>query len=359
MIWINEERATDLIPGAPAALREWLEDDVVRVYIDWLEAVNHFEDELDYLGNLPEDGEAPGTWLRFEPEGLNILGEDHDYVIAETVVTHVLASKSFVFEGFVTEDLTPGSHLHALYYGDMLGENALDGLGHYLGETIDGVGGLGVDSMFARIGFDMAFIDPYLRGQKHMDGLRAGNYRGQPLLDGLRLAWAFAEDIAGRNPKAMTTAQTALAVIVAAGRKAELGPFVTSLRQGGHLGDSLTGASQGLMAQLRSLVGGVIKVLLEHVATATGITAADRTALGRMKQGTAADQQALFMEWRNMHIARNIADAAARGVRYAGIGEEHLKYLVTNNLLPAGSHPYSITAEGLADAVALTVKRKG
>ncbi|HEY1177219.1 MAG TPA: hypothetical protein VGF17_13770 [Phytomonospora sp.] len=361
MIWIKERRvmsAAELVPGAPAELAQWIDDDTVRVYDDWLEAVNHFDGDTDHVGNLPDDGPAPGTWLRFDTEGLNILGEDHEYLIAETVVTQVVGSRSFVFEGFVTDVLAPGSHLHDLYYGDMIGEEALDGLGEYLGEKVEDVTRFGVDSMYARIGFDLAFIEPYLKGEAPMAGLRAGSYRGQPLLDGLRLAWAFAKDIASKDPMTMTAGETGVAglVVTDASATAELDTFITGLEQGTHLGDSLAGAGKPLMPGLRKLTENVVYVLLERVATAPVISEDDKTALLAMKRLTSADQRALFMEWRNRHMAGNVAAAAGRGVRYAGIGADHLAYLVRRNLLPVGSHAYDITQAGLADSVAITAK---
>jgi len=354
MIWIGKER----IDSAPDFLMEWVTDDTVRQYEHQDEAVAHFKGAVDHLGNLPEDGPAEGTWLRFHPTGLNILGENHEYLIAETVVTQAVGAKSFVFEGFVTEELIPGSHLHRLYYGDMLGDEVLGGLGDCLGERVESVARFGVDSMYARIGFDMAFIGPYLRGDRPMTGLGTGNYRGSPMLDGVRLAWAFAKDIADKDPQGMTTGESGVAGVVKmdAADKAELDTFVKGLRQGEYLGDSLTDAGDSLMRGLRKLTESVISALLERIVIAPVITTADQAALGSMNKHTSADQEVLFMEWRNLHIARNIAAAAERGVRYAGIGADHLKYLVQNNLIPDGSHWYDITKRGLADAVALTAR---
>ena len=81
--------------------------------------------------------------------------------------------------------------------------------------------------------------------------------------------------------------------------------------------------------------------------------APERQALGGMPKGSSADQMAAFGKWRNFHFSHAVRDAAAKGVRYAGMGLEHLKYLRAEGL-PPKSADYDMVAKNLIDFETLT-----
>jgi hypothetical protein len=72
-----------------------------------------------------------------------------------------------------------------------------------------------------------------------------------------------------------------------------------------------------------------------------------------MPQATTAEKFAAFGKWRNLHFSHAVRDAVAKGVRYAGMGREHLKYLIAEGL-PAKSRGYDMVAKDLTDFETLT-----
>jgi hypothetical protein len=56
---------------------------------------------------------------------------------------------------------------------------------------------------------------------------------------------------------------------------------------------------------------------------------------------TTHDQKVkMFMDWRNFEIEASVKDAAARGVRYAGMGWAHMTYLEKSP--PAHTHIFDM-----------------
>lgn len=117
MLWvdnhkINKPYLLDL-PINAAALVSFVEDDVVRAFLGWEEALAFAAATTDHIGNLPGPAEL-GTWVRFHPTGLNIVGEDHSYLPLEQTVRAV-RSRSFIYEQFATETLPADSEFKKAY----------------------------------------------------------------------------------------------------------------------------------------------------------------------------------------------------------------------------------------------------
>jgi hypothetical protein len=74
--------------------------------------------------------------------------------------------------------------------------------------------------------------------------------------------------------------------------------------------------------------------MLARIDTDTELTK-DERKLRRMDKDTLGEQGEVFDEWRNLHFTHAVTDAVARGVRYAGMGRNHLVYLRDKGLPPA------------------------
>ena len=84
-------------------------DSLVRNYTGVDEFKKHAGKQTDYLGNL-----ADGRWVRFEPTGINLLGETHTKVSLDKVLP-VVGSTSFIYEPFAADTLTAGSNIKTAY----------------------------------------------------------------------------------------------------------------------------------------------------------------------------------------------------------------------------------------------------
>src|SRR5207237_10917780 len=80
-----------------------------RNYTGLNEFKEHADKKTDYLGNL-----ADGTWMRFSPTGINLLGEAHTEVTLQEVVPAV-GTKSFLYEPISSDVLPAGSNIKAAY----------------------------------------------------------------------------------------------------------------------------------------------------------------------------------------------------------------------------------------------------
>jgi hypothetical protein len=112
MLWVDGQKIKKAdVPADAKATAPYTEDDVVRDFRGWQEAVSFAANATDYIGNLPGPHET-GTWIRLGNDGLNIVGEYHDYVSAEQTVAAV-RPRSFIDEQFATDELPDASAFRA------------------------------------------------------------------------------------------------------------------------------------------------------------------------------------------------------------------------------------------------------
>ena len=93
--------------------------------------------------------------------------------------------------------------------------------------------------------------------------------------------------------------------------------------------------------------------MLARIDSDTELTKEERKKLRKMDKDTLGEQSDVLDEWRNLHFTHALADAVARGVRYAGMGRNHLVYLEDNGL-PAGTHAWDMVGQDIADFEFLT-----
>ena len=107
--FLNETQIEKSDKNFTPKMKDFVTDTIPRNYTSVDEFKKHAGKQTDYLGNL-----ADGTWMRFSPTGINLLGENHTKVTLDKVVPAV-GSKSFIDERFTSDVLKPGSGFQKAY----------------------------------------------------------------------------------------------------------------------------------------------------------------------------------------------------------------------------------------------------
>ena len=351
--WVSAAQVKPDEPGLDPRMKGFTTDSVVRDYGSMSEFADHAAGKTDYLGNLPASSGSPGTWVRFAPGGSNLLGEDHTLVTMEHVAPAV-GSTNFTYEPFSTDDLSGQPAMKAAYET----ENA-DRFKTFGVDAVPDKRQFGGESLFPKIAFAFVILQPYADGAGSLDDLKPGGYVGQPLQRYLKIAWGYARDVADevaqlkKAKKPVPAAHKQLGSVFSSTQGA-LDGFITALPVDGYLGDSLdTVDGKKKLPSLSKLCKAVVASMTARMETDTGLSDAERKQLKGMPRGTAAEKGAAFGKWRNLHFSHAVADAVARGVRYIGMGRDHLDYLNAEGL-PAKSRGYDMVAKDLTDFRTLT-----
>lgn len=352
--WVGGRQVAPADPTLDPAMKAFAADAVVRDYGTDAEFKAHAAGTTDHLGTLPGPA-SKGTWVRFAPSGTNLLGEDHTQVTLEDVMPAV-GSKSFIYEPFSVDSMPAGSDMQAAYEQETKARFAKMGVGGVADKRQ-----FGSESLFPKMGFGLNLIVPILRAGR-LDQLKAAAYVGQPAQRYLKIAWGYTKDVAGeiavlKVNKKKVPAELRDLERVRKALAAQLDPFITGLVVDGYLGDALdTEAGKKLVPALVTFCEAFVAAMLARAGTDTALTAAERADLKSMKTGTQAEQSAMFSKWRDLHFSHAVKEATARGVRYAGMGKNHMDFLIAEGL-PAGSRTYDMTAAGLAAFELLTKNR--
>jgi uncharacterized protein DUF4157 len=339
---------------------DFVTDTAVRDYLSVDEFKNHVAGKTDYLGNIAGDG----MWVRFSPTGLNVLGEMHE---TEWSLKHVLAavgSKSFISEAIASEDPAAGSELKTAYDAHNADRYQELGIDKEKDKTR-----FGAEPLPPKIGYGMTSLLPYLnlgKGTKDTDknvhkltkdakdeAGNPNNYPGEIYLSLLQMGWAYAKDAriaVGLMHMAMVVAVPpkldALAQVVNS-LHGTLDPYITGLPVHGWLGDTLVDpANATLLPPLIQLVQALIDMLTERAVRDpdSGLDARQHKKFAG--KTTNDEKNKMFDGWRNHDLQRSIQDAASRGVRYAGMGANHLDPIEKLGL-PAEAHVYNMAGDEL------------
>jgi hypothetical protein len=329
-------------------------DSLVRNYTGVDEFKKHAGKQTDYLGNL-----ADGRWVRFEPTGINLLGEDHTKVSLDKVLPAV-GSTSFIYEPFSADTLTAGSNIKAAYEAENKDRFKTFGV-----DTVKDKQPFGEESLFPKMGFALTSAEQYFAGKAKMSDLDPDGYLGQPVQRYLKIAWAFSKDnqaqVAAKQKAGQTvSAQTAALATVHAEVEPKIDAFITGLVVDGHLETELDKkANVGLKPPIAKFAKTFTQAMVELASTESSsrLSAAERKTLGAATSTSAADKMALFAKWRNFLFEDNVKAATKRGVRYAGMGQLHLDYLVGLGL-DKTQHPFEMNGKDIKAFTALTDKLK-
>ncbi|WP_309223379.1 DUF4157 domain-containing protein [Micromonospora sp. CP22] len=343
--WIggNRIQPDDSLIGDNETMRDWASDDKVRIYLSEEEFRQHVANQTDYIGNLPDGTPSAGTWVRFQPPGTtNVIGEAHSHVTLREVLTAV-GSDSFTYEPFILDDLS-GQEANAAYETESQVEFDRFGISDVTDKQQ-----FGAESLFPKLGEAIADLLGRLSGSGSgtIAGLTSGPraYDGKPAQRYLRIAWAHGKDIekkmsnrsqlqrAKRIFSKKEEANSNLAKVVRQTRTT-LDTFITSLTPGGFLGDALVAPANAIVLRpLEEFSQAFVAAMLVH--TDKTLTDEEQKKLAGMPTQDADDQGEFFRKWRNLRFLHGVADAAKRGVRYAGMGQDHLDYLLRHReLLP-------------------------
>jgi len=353
--FVAGNQVTKAAPGLTPAMDAMVKDEVVRAYNDTAEFTKHSTKTTDYLGNLND-----GTWVRFSPTGTNLIGEDHTLVTLEQTAPAV-NSKSFIYEPFASDDLSTSPGMDTAYQK----ENAQ----RFKTFGVDGVADkkqFGAESLYPKIGFGMVLALPYFKGAAPLSDLKPAGYVGQPIQRYLKIAWGMSADAetkvaaqraAGQvvKPKygAMADCHTAV--------KGQLDAFITALPLEGFLGDELTKPGKAaLLPPLARYALAVSDAMIEMAAEdpSSRLDPAKRTDLKAKGAKDENEKESIFGDWRNFKFEDTVAAATAKGVRYAGMGQDHLKHLIAKGLTPS-QHPFKLADVDLAKFKGDTATLKG
>jgi hypothetical protein len=342
-----------------ASMQSFAKDDKVRNYESKQEFQDHADGKTDYIGNLAT--KSPGTWVRYFPTGMNLLGEHHDKVQLVDVMQAV-GSKNFINEQFSTDDMSTSPSMKSAY--DKVNAEEFKKFG------VDGVKDkkqFGAESLYPKLGFAMTLALPYFDKTYSLDGLKSGpnKYTGKPLQRYVAIAWGYSKDnvtqIDATKKKGGTPGPKAEALYKVHKKvEASLDGFVAGLVPDGYLGDALSQpGNDKLLAPLHEFATAISDAMVELATTdkSSRLTPEKRKEYAG-KTLDATEKDTLFSEWRDFNFEDNVAAAAAKGVRYAGMGDNHLKYLLDKKLIPSGGHTYRMAGKDIQDFEALTAKLK-
>ena len=330
-------------PDAVGAVASFVTDDVVRDYTTKDELKKHAANGTDYLGNLDD-----GTWVRFSPTGINLLGENHTKASLDKVLPHV-NSKSFIYEPFSDDALASGSAMKTAYETENKDRFKTFGVDNEPDKQQ-----FGAESLFPKMGYGLNLAIPYFDGSKPISGLKKAGYVGQPIQRYLKIAWGHSKDcdasvkqkVAAKQPVKPKIADL---VKIYNEVKGVLDPFIAPLPVDGFLGDELE--KPGKAALLPSLLKFSLAFTEAMVEAATAdpssrLKPAEKAKLDGSATTSAADKDKLFSDWRNFKFEDSVAAAAKRGVRYAGMGQAHLDHLLAVGL-PSGGHPFEMDGDDI------------
>jgi len=350
--FVNEKQIEKSEKGFTPKMKKFVTDTTARNYTGVDEFEKHAGEKTDYLGNL-----ADGTWMRFSPVGINLLGENHTTVPLEKVLPAV-GSKNFIYEPFSSDVLTAGSNIKSAYEGENQGLFKTFGV-----EKEKDKQQFGEESLFPKIGFALTLAIPYFEGKVKMIDLDPDGYVGQPVQRYLKIAWGYSKDnqkVVAQKRKAKQSIQPKMEALatVHASVEPKIDKFITSLVVDGHIETELDKkANASLRAPVAEFAKAFTEVIVEMAATekSSRLSDPERKTLSAAKATSESDKISLFSKWRDFLFEDNVKAATKRGVRYAGMGQAHLDHLVAIGL-EKNQHPFEMDGKDITAFKALTNK---
>jgi hypothetical protein len=350
--FVNQTQVTAAEKDLTSPMKAMVSDKIVRDYTGLDEFKKHADKKTDYLGNLAADG----TWMRFNPAGINLLGENHTKVSLEYVVPAV-GTKSFIYEQFSSDDMAGGSNIKQVY-----DKENVDLFKKFGVEGEKDKKQFGEESLFPKMGFGLTLAIPYFQNKAQLIKLTDDKtYVGQPIQRYLKIAWAYSKDnklTVEQMRKAKQAIPSKAEALAAVHTEVEgkLDSFITPLPVDGYIGNAFAdGKSDALLPLLVKFAMAFIEMVEQKIVgeMSSRLSEADKKTLGKSGGPTLKDREALFMKWRDLYFEDNVKAAGKRGVRYAGMGQAHLDNLVTKGL-SANEHPFEMDGKDITAFRSLT-----
>ncbi|ROT29441.1 DUF4157 domain-containing protein [Micromonospora sp. HM5-17] len=348
-VWVGNRRirSDDPIVANNDNMKRLVEDQLVHDYLSENEFADHAAGNTDHIGNL--SGFSQGTWVRFEPSGTNVIGETHTEVTLRDVLTAVRSS-SFRYEAFSVDELPPNSKMSEAYEAstqELFNQMPTGG--------VTDKREFAADSLFPKTGETLAVLKKLL-ADGQLDALGDGRYFGKTASRYLKIAWGYGKDVEAeastfdRFQRVAKAKETALAESVTK-TKSRLDGFITSLAYDSYLGDAINALGDPDSAARRDILADLQQFCQAFIDAALARPRTDLPVAGRMKVEAMArkpgsDPEKVFLKWRDLHFAEAVAKAVRDGVRYVGMGQDHLTELETKRRLPAGSRAYYLGSTG-------------
>jgi hypothetical protein len=343
--WVADRRVDPSEENLSPRMQELAKDSHVHEYRSNHEFRAHADNKTDYLGNL----KSHGTWLRFSPSGLTVVGERHtDQERTLPDVVRAVGTSSFIYELFPSDDLS--SYPATMDMVRQTGGDRISMLG--LDQNAD-LRQYGAESLFPKIGGAFRIVLPKLRGtgKSELDG-----WTGKVFQRYLKIAWAYAGEVhAEVQSRQQGSIRRAVGRLSAHRRAQEqvsrayadlhlLGAFIANLQHGDSIGTSLarhTGPHPGpdgaLLQELESFGRSIIELMRQKVSQTPGLGLVDQVRLPHSGDP--------FTRTRNLSFQANVLAAQQRGVRYAGMGALHLDFLRQTLGNRDGIHFYDLTGD--------------
>lgn len=337
--FVNNQQITSIKDDFTPTMKGFVTDEKIRNYENEAEFKDHSEKKTDYIGNLNN-----GTWVRFEPSKTNILGERHDQIKLEEVMPAV-NSKNFIYEPFVTDDLSNFPKMKARY-DQKHKEKAQE-----TGIKQDTFQNHGLESMIPKLAFGVASLLNMMKYEENtgtkIPTLRKG-HAGKAFQSGLIDFWAFAQDCVLQYSNETLPEIEPLDEEL---QNSELGSFIQDLLspQSEYLGVNLDGLGHDKEGVIEDIIRFLepLTDLMQALSKQDELVSQNSEMAAKSTQGLQGQAQAnFFNDWRNLYFAQNTQKAITQKTRYVGMGHAHLEHLMKNQLISGNYETYNMQTGG-------------
>ncbi|TWG07674.1 DUF4157 domain-containing protein [Saccharopolyspora dendranthemae] len=308
--WVDGTRVDPADSGLSSEMKELAGDQDIRAYKSDDEFREHADKKTDYLGNLT-DGDFEGTWVRFHPDRVNVLGEKHGFITLPDVLRAVRSS-SFIYEAFTTDDLTKQPNTKNAYLAE-LGPVLENFHGIDLNSTSD-YWQHGAEPLDPKLGEAMSLLIPRLRQPAELEKLTSegeDSHFGHVAQRFLKITWQRSRDSQSRGKPGTKTDLSRS--YTRAKKQKGFDEFVTKLPVGGHIGDAFNGLDKKERRKYAELLADYLEDFVKEVVQSKSMTPEE--AAPELKRR------------RDEHLGYTVEQAAMNGVRYVGMGWDHYNEL--------------------------------
>ncbi|MCG8455915.1 MAG: hypothetical protein MI919_06495, partial [Holophagales bacterium] len=327
-------------------------DEIVRGFESVEELHQFSQGKTDYIGTVAEKDDL---WVRFAPEGLNILGETHGF-LPMRYITDAVGSKNFIHEAFTAvEDL--GFPMPRT-------QNTVDEIAmirhlEFGTEKEPDKGRFAAESFLPKMGFAINRLERYLPKYEGRDFAQIPETLDDALLKGMKMAYTFVDELATRIPQNERSPELGQLLSYYEDNEGPIRGFVESLVIGEKMGltKAATAASKSEYGTIEILLTFSLSLMEYLRKTLVDMTPGYEFPEAKLLADQAAKKQlhiqyeqthereVFYRDLRDRKFLESVREARQRGVRYAGMGNNHLLALQEEGIEQFG-HPYDMRENG-------------